>query len=124
MKSRHEDYEVEDSNGAGFATGLFVGAVLGAVTALLFAPKSGEQTRQELKDMADQQKDNIKNQWEAAKDKVVNTVREGVDSMAQKASSSVDNFADKTIDKVIQVADEAKGTVDKFRTNYDQPGNN
>ena len=125
MRSHNEDYEREESDSAGFATGLFVGAALGAVVALLFAPKSGEQTRQELKDLADQQKDNLKNQWDRTKEKageVVNTAREKVDSVAQKASAKVDSFADKTVDKVIQVADEAKSTVDKFRQGTDQSG--
>ena len=122
MRSNNEDYESEDSNGGGFVTGLFVGAVVGAVAALLFAPESGETTRQQLKDLAEQQKDNLKNQWDHAKEKVVSTAREGVDSLAQKASSSVDMFADKAVDKVIQIADDAKETVDKFKINNNQFG--
>lgn len=127
MRSNSEDYEREDSDNAGFATGLFVGAALGAVAALLFAPKSGEQTRQQLKDLAEQQKDNLKNQWDHTKEKAADAVRETVNSVAKQASSSVDGFADKAVDKVIQVADNAKSTVDKFRTgtdNYGQPEHN
>ncbi|TDE15580.1 YtxH domain-containing protein [Dyadobacter psychrotolerans] len=126
MKSKYEDYEREESDGAGFVTGLFLGAVIGAVAALLYAPKSGEETRQEIKDLADQQKDNLKNQWDRTKEKaadVVNTAKEKLDSVAQKASNSVDVYADKAIDKVIQVADDAKSTVDKFRQTNDQFGN-
>lgn len=122
MRSNHEDYEREDSDGAGFATGLIVGAAIGAVAAILFAPKSGEETRQHLKDLADQQKDNLKNQWDLAKEKVVTTAKEGVNSLVQKASTSVDTYADKAVDKVIQVADDAKEKVDKFRMNNDQFG--
>lgn len=119
MKSRHQDYEREDSDSAGFATGLFIGAAIGAVVALLYAPKSGEETRQNLKDLADEQKDNLKNQWDRTKEKaseVVNTAKEKVDLAAQRVSSSVDEYADKAVNKVIQVADEAKSTVEKFRT--------
>jgi gas vesicle protein len=122
MRTDHQDYEREDSDTAGFATGLFIGAAIGAVLALLYAPKSGEEIRQDLKDLADEQKDNIKNQWDRTKEKaaeVVNTAKEKVDSVAQRASNSVDVYADKAVNKVIQVADEAKSTVDKFRTDTD-----
>ena len=125
MRSNNEDYEREESEGAGFATGLLLGVAIGAIAALLYAPKSGEEIRQEIKDLADQQKDNLKNQWDRTKEKaseVVNTAREKVDSVAQQASASVDSYAEKAVDKVIQVADEAKSTVEKFRQNDDQYG--
>jgi len=118
MGFNHEDYETEHSEGAGFGTGLLIGAALGAIAAILFAPKSGEETRQQIKDLADQQKDNLKNQWDRTKETAtdaVNSAREKVDSFAQRASSSVDDYADKAIDKVIQVADGTKSTVDKLR---------
>jgi len=40
------------SGGSSFAIGLVVGAVLGLAIGLLFAPRSGEETRQLLKDKA------------------------------------------------------------------------
>lgn len=125
MKSDNEYYENEDSDRGGFTTGLLVGAVVGAAIALLFAPKSGEQTRQQLKDLADQQKDNLKNEWEKTKDKVataVDNVREKADLAAQHAENTVDTYAEKAMDKVIQVADGAKSTVDKFRSFNDNLG--
>lgn len=127
MKSNNEYYENEDSNHGGFITGLLVGAALGAVAALLFAPHSGEQTRQQLKDLADQQKDNLKNEWERTKEKVataVDHVREKADLAAQHADNTVDTYAEKAMDKVIQVADGAKSTVDKFRSFNDNLGQN
>jgi gas vesicle protein len=47
-------YEQEENkkSPAGFLTGLFLGGVAGAVTALLFAPQSGEETRQQLQQKA------------------------------------------------------------------------
>lgn len=38
----------EEATGASFALGLFAGAVIGAGVALLFAPKTGQETRQLL----------------------------------------------------------------------------
>ncbi len=38
----------EEATGASFALGLFAGAVIGAGVALLFAPKTGQETRELL----------------------------------------------------------------------------
>jgi gas vesicle protein len=125
MSKYHEDYETEESEGAGFVTGLLIGAALGAIGAILYAPKSGEQTRQELKDLADQKKEGLKNQWDRTKEKavgLVDTVRDKVDAVADRASNSVDVYADKAVEKVIQVADDAKTTVDRFKRNDEQLG--
>lgn len=48
------NYEERDGSNGGFALGLLVGATIGALAAMLFAPKSGQQTRQQLKDLASQ----------------------------------------------------------------------
>jgi gas vesicle protein len=42
----------ERNGGSGFATGLIVGAVLGLAIGFLFAPKSGAETRQFLREKA------------------------------------------------------------------------
>ena len=39
-------------NAIGFGVGLLTGAVIGGVVALLFAPQSGKETRQLIKDKA------------------------------------------------------------------------
>ena len=41
---------MSDSNGTDFLAGFLLGAVAGTALALLFAPQSGEQTRQVLRD--------------------------------------------------------------------------
>lgn len=118
MKTKKQDYEKEDSQGAGFATGLFIGAVIGAAAAFLFAPASGDQTRQHLKDLAEKQKESLKNQWDKTKDKageIVDRAQDKVDAAAYRANDSVDEYADKAVEKVIQVADGAKTTIDRFK---------
>lgn len=119
MRSYHEDDETNESEGAGFATGLLIGAAIGAIAAILYAPKSGQEIRQDLKDLADEKTGDLKTQWAKTKDKAtgfVDNVKEKVDTVANRASDSVDAYADKAIDTVISVADKAKGTVDKFKT--------
>jgi len=44
----------------GFGIGLLTGAVIGGVVALLFAPQSGEETRQMIKDKATDIVDTVK----------------------------------------------------------------
>jgi gas vesicle protein len=46
------EHETNVKRPAGFFTGLFLGGVAGAVTALLLAPQSGQETRQQLQDKA------------------------------------------------------------------------
>jgi len=53
---------------AGFGIGLVTGAVIGGVIALLFAPKTGKQTRQLIKD----------------------TATDGVDAVKEKAGEMID----------------------------------
>jgi gas vesicle protein len=43
---------MSDSNGTDFLAGFLLGAVAGTALALLFAPQSGEQTRQTLRDQS------------------------------------------------------------------------
>jgi gas vesicle protein len=46
------EQEANTKRPAGFFTGLFLGGLAGAVTALLLAPQSGQETRQQLQDKA------------------------------------------------------------------------
>ena len=43
---------MESDRACGFGMGLLVGAVIGGVVALLYAPKTGKETRQLIKDKA------------------------------------------------------------------------
>jgi gas vesicle protein len=120
MSSKYEE-EREDSNGGGFALGLLVGATVGALAAMLFAPKSGYETRQQLKDLADHQKDNLRNQWEDTKIKAaiaVDTAKEKLNTVAEQAKGTVDEYADKAKTVVDHLADGTKGTMDKFQRRY------
>ncbi len=59
----------------GFGIGLLTGAVIGGVIALLFAPQSGKETRQMIKDKATGMMDAIKGKTAEANE-VVDAVKE------------------------------------------------
>ena len=69
------------NNGGKFILGALVGAVAGAVTGILFAPKSGEKTRKEIKEKATMLADKGK-------------------ELAQKETQEIKDFADKVTDKI------------------------
>jgi len=47
-----EETVMNKDHAIGFGIGLFAGAVIGGVIALLYAPKTGKETRQLIKDKA------------------------------------------------------------------------
>ncbi|MDR0907209.1 MAG: YtxH domain-containing protein [Rikenellaceae bacterium] len=56
-------------NNAGAVVGAFLGgAILGGVVALLFAPKSGAETREAIRDFALDEMDMLQDRAEAARD--------------------------------------------------------
>lgn len=57
-----------DSNGPNFFTGLLVGGIIGAILGLLFAPQSGEKTREQLRGRMDELAALSKSAWEEGKE--------------------------------------------------------
>ncbi len=57
-------------NAIGFGIGFLTGAVIGGVLALLFAPKSGKETRQAIQDKTGEVVDALKGKTEEAMDLV------------------------------------------------------
>jgi gas vesicle protein len=60
-----------------------VAALAGAVTALLFAPKSGEEMRSDIKDRAQRAKDASKDKMQAAKGKMARMKGKAADKMEE-----------------------------------------
>lgn len=115
------NYEERDDSNGGFVLGLFVGATIGALAAILFAPKAGQETRQQLKDLANQQKDKLRNQWEDTKINAaiaVDQAKEKLNTVADQTKEAVDTYADKAKGTVDHLADGTKATVDKFQKRY------
>jgi gas vesicle protein len=65
--------------------GFLVGSVIGVATALLFAPRSGEETRAEIRDKAVE-----------LRDRTTETVKDTVSQAKSKASELKDKVGEKT----------------------------
>lgn len=96
----------ESNASMGFLRGLLIGAVLG----VLFAPKRGEETRQELKDRVNRAMSdlgtsgqNIKEGVEILKDNVmagVEDVKENIADKLDTASEDIRNKGEEVADRV------------------------
>ncbi len=100
-------YKDQQGNmGKGFVLGFFIGGVIGAVTALLFAPKSGRELRQDIKEKVDEIKDGAK--------KVTSQVKDITQTFVNKD----DNFFDSTsgvVEGFSKVSSAAKAGYDAFK---------
>jgi gas vesicle protein len=72
-------------NACGFGAGLLTGAVIGGIIALLYAPKTGKQTRQLIKDKANEMVDILQEKA----DVVMDTVRDTVSEADRKGHAAV-----------------------------------
>lgn len=59
---------VQEENDSGFLPGLLLGVVLGAILALIFAPKSGSETRETIVSTVEDIKDKVTGQAEPESD--------------------------------------------------------
>ena len=72
-------------NAIGFGIGIVAGAVIGGVLALLFAPKSGKETRQLIKNKAVEIVDAVKGET----NEVMDTVKEVASDANRKGQAVV-----------------------------------
>ncbi len=83
----------ESNEGYGFVSGLFIGATLGAMAALLFAPKAGREVRadlyagsERLKSRASNKARDLVGRGEAAIEMAKDAARETADGVKRGAS--------------------------------------
>lgn len=66
----------------GFFFGVMIGAVLGGVAALLFAPSSGKKLRRKISDKAEDLYEDAQGYYETGKDKAEKLYREGKEKVS------------------------------------------
>lgn len=79
----------DDERGIGAGTvflSFLAGAAVGAGVALLVAPKTGEELRGKIKDLADDAVDKIKEYASEAQDKIRSSYEDGKDLVLEKKS--------------------------------------
>lgn len=61
-----------------------LGGVIGAVMALLLEPKSGRQTREQIKEMVQEAKENAEGYYDEARGKISTAMQKGAEVLQQK----------------------------------------
>jgi gas vesicle protein len=81
MKYEERDYET--GSGSWFLS-FVVGGLIGAAVALLMAPKSGRQTREQIKDMAQDAKEKAEDYYGQAREKISTAMQKGAEVFQQR----------------------------------------
>jgi gas vesicle protein len=97
----------ENGFGKGIFWGFLAGSVVGGITALLFAPKSGKELRSDIRDKAEDFLDDAEQFMEKAKDKaneIINDGKKKSERLVIEARQKVDSL----IEDAEQILSEAK----------------
>jgi gas vesicle protein len=123
MKNRENQYDYEHEvhhatrSGMSVVTGLLIGGLIGAGVALLMAPRSGEETRAELRNKAmeyrDRTKDALNETVSQAKSKA-GEIQQGVVEKAEDLKRRGKQTAAQQLDHVAQAAEAGKSKVQEY----------
>jgi gas vesicle protein len=123
MKNRKHQSEYEHEmqhatrSGMSVFTGLLIGGLIGAATALLMAPRSGEETRAEIRNKAveyrDRTRDVVNETVSQAKSKA-DEIKGGVVEKAEDLKRRGKQTAAQQLDNVAQAAEAGKTKVQEY----------
>src|SRR5512139_3707524 len=123
MKNRKHQYDYEHKmqhaspSGMSVVTGLLVGGLIGAGVALLMAPRSGEETRAEIRNKAmeyrDRTKDVVNETVSQAKSKA-GDLKDGVMEKAEDLKRRGKQTAAQQLDDLTQAAETGKSRVQEY----------
>ncbi len=123
MKNRKHQYDSEHQvqhavrSGKSVVTGLLIGGLIGAATALLMAPRSGEETRAEIRNKAmdyrDRTRDVVNETVSQAKSKA-GEMKDGVLEKAEDLKRRGKQTAAQQLDHVAQAAEAGKSKVQEY----------
>ena len=124
MKKHDYEYDYEEfehfrqpSAAKSVLTGMLIGSVVGAVTMLLYAPRSGEQTRAEIRDKAielrDRTTETVKDTVSQAKSKAYE-LKENVRDKAAELTQRGKQTAHEQLDRVSQAAETGKQKIQEY----------
>ncbi len=81
MKYEESEY---DSSSVSWFLAFVLGGLLGAAAALLLAPKSGSQAREQIKDIAQDAKEKAGSYYDQAKGRISSAMQKGAEVFQQK----------------------------------------
>jgi gas vesicle protein len=123
MKNRKHQYDYEHEmqhatrSGMSVVTGLLVGGLIGAGVALLMAPRSGEETRAEIREKAMEYRDRTKevvNETVSQAKSKAGELKEGVLEKADDLKRRGKQTAAQQLDHVAQAAETGKSKVQEY----------
>jgi gas vesicle protein len=88
MPSDFENYGARGSNAGGFLLGLLAGAAIGGAIMFFYAPRSGKETREMLKNKAMETRDLLQERAEEMRDRL-GRVKDSIKSSAEHEIHSV-----------------------------------
>lgn len=89
---RHEENKYETSS-APWSLPFVLGGLIGAAVALLFAPKSGRQTREKIKDTAQDAKERAGTYYDQARGKISTAMQKGA-AVFQRKKAEMESKVD------------------------------
>ncbi len=123
MKNRKHQYDYEHDmqhatgSGMSVVTGLLIGGLIGAGVALLMAPRSGEETRAEIRNKSmeyrDRTKDVVNDTVSQAKSKA-GDLKDGVLEKAEDLKQRGKQTAAQQLDHLSQAAESGKSRVQNY----------
>ncbi|MBN2116921.1 MAG: YtxH domain-containing protein [Anaerolineales bacterium] len=117
MKNHKQELEHTPNTAKPILSGFLIGSAIGAATALLFAPRSGEETRAEIRDktieLRDHATETVRDTVSQAKSKVDDvkgSVQEKVEELKQRGKYTIN----RQLDRVSHAAETGKQKVQEY----------
>lgn len=108
----------DKKTGGKFVLGAIFGAIAGAIAALLTAPKSGKETREDLKDKANEYKDDAVRQLRKLEGEL-NKKMSDVRRAAHKLEGTYKDQADALLAKAEAIKDRTLASIEKLKKDAD-----
>jgi gas vesicle protein len=96
---------MSNDGGSDFIKGLLVGGAIGAVVALLYAPKSGKETREELAKKKDELYDKVKDEYSTTLANAKKSIAaahqklEELGKVTQAKAEEISEYVEKSVDQ-------------------------
>jgi len=110
-----------DSNGGDKLVYFLIGAGIGAITALLFAPKAGSELRSEIADATRKGLDYARDTGREFGDKATDYYHTGIDratELGARSREAVHDIADRSREAVNDIADRGKDLINRQKAQF------